>query len=427
MEATLEIEQTRINVEFLPSEDELSSIYSEKMASVLQFSIAASEPVDFRLVHDDHLALIILLAAHPFAIGDLTIPLHVSPLFANACGVFTRYRPVFLSATNKPYTPRSGGRPGLAFSGGMDSTAALALLPPTTVPVFLDRPHRAKTTLYNKSAAKATLAFLEAKNIPNISLSTDVEFIRKPIGFPTDLASGIPAIALATHFNFDSIGYGTVMESAYRIGHKKARNYEHSPHYRLWSPLFSSAGIPLILPVAGVSEIGTSTIVHHSQYRDMARSCIRGQWPRRCDKCWKCFRKQLIDQAIKGRTMSDEEFRLAIQSKEVASKLSSEFISHENVLGWALEKMERGTALDLLYQRLVASTYSLNHLNSFYPSSVNLIPPKYRLHVLEQLRNYLPEMKIEDQQRMVAQDFSKYVESTAFKSKVIDFKTLIKN
>jgi hypothetical protein len=28
---------------------------------------------------------------------------------------------------------------------------------------------------------------------------------------------------------------------------------------------------------------------------------------------------------------------------------------------------------------------------------------------------------------MVAQDFSKYVESTEFKSKVIDFKKLIKN
>lgn len=427
MEVNLEIEQTRINVELLPSEDELASIYSRKMASNLQFSIAATGPVDFRLVHDDHLALIILLAAHPFAMGDLTIPLHVSPLFANACDVFSRYRPVFKSTTNKPYTARSEGRPGLAFSGGMDSTAALALLPPTTVAVFLDRPHRAKTTLYNKSAAKATLAFLEAKNIPNISISTDVEFIRNPIGFPTDLASGIPAIALATHFNFDSIGYGTVMESAYRIGHEKSRDYEHSPHYRVWSPLFSSAGIPLILPVAGVSEIGTSTIVHHSPYREMARSCIRGQWPRSCNECWKCFRKQLIDQAIKGQTMSDQEFNRAIQSKEVSSKLSSDFIAHENVLGWALEKMERGNLLEQLYQRLVASTYSLSHLNSFYPNSINLIPPKYRLHVLEKLRSYLPEMKIEDQQRMVSQDFSTYVESKTFKTKVLDFKAMVKN
>ena len=423
----MEIEQTRINVELLPSEEELASIYSRKMAPALQFSIAATGPVDFRLVHDDHLALIILLAAHPFAMGDLTIPLHVSPLFTNACDVFSRYRPVFKSATNKPYTPRSAGRPGLAFSGGVDSTAALALLPPTTVAVFLDRPNRAKTTLYNKSAAKATLAFLEAKNIPNISISTDVEFIRNPIGFPTDLASGIPAIALATHFNFDSIGYGTVMESAYRIGHEKSRDYEHSSHYRVWSPLFSSAGIPLILPVAGVSEIGTSTIVHCSPYREMARSCIRGQWPRSCNECWKCFRKQLIDQAIKGQTMSDQEFIHAIQSKEVASKLSSDFIAHENVLGWALEKMERGDLLDLLYQRLVASTYSLNHLNSFYLDSMNLIPPKYRIHVLEKLRSYLSEMKIEDQQRMVAQDFSAYVESETFKSKIVGFNALIKN
>jgi hypothetical protein len=125
--------------------------------------------------------------------------------------------------------------------------------------------------------------------------------------------------------------------------------------------------------------------------------------------------------------MSDQEFIHAIQSKEVASKLSSDFIAHENVLGWALEKMERGDLLDLLYQRLVASTYSLNHLNSFYLDSMNLIPPKYRIHVLEKLRSYLSEMKIEDQQRMVAQDFSAYVESETFKSKIVGFNALIKN
>jgi hypothetical protein len=425
MEVRIELEQSRIVVSLSASQEERDSVYGEKMAEKLDFSIASNGPVDLRTVHDDHLALIVLLAVHPFAIGKLTIPLHVSKQFEEATKIFSRYRPEFLSASGKPYTSKSDGKPGLAFSGGMDSTAALLLMPKSTVPVFLDRPHRANTTLYNKSAAKATLAFLESKGVPNISISTDVEFIRNPVGFPTDLATGIPVLALASHFQFDSVGFGTVMESAYRIGHKKSRNYIESPHYKVWAPLFSAAGLPLFLPVAGVSEVGTSTIVHRSPYRGMARSCIRGNWPRTCNNCWKCFRKQLIEHGINQTEFNDNQFLTSLQSKEVVSKLSAEFISHENVLGWALNKIERGPKLEVLFNRLVASTYPLNHLDSFYPPATELVPPKYRLHVLEQLRSYLPEMQEADQKRMIEQDFSDLVKSEQHQKKVRALMTML--
>jgi len=411
MEIRIELEQSRIVVSLSASKEERDSAYGEKMAEKLDFSIASNGTIDLRTVHNDHLALIVLLAAHPFAIGKLPIPLHVSKQFEAATQIFTRYRPEFPSTSGKPYTSSSNGKPGLAFSGGMDSTAALALMPNNTVPVFLDRPHRAKKTLYNKSAAKATLAFLESKGIPNIAISTDVEFIRNPVGFPTDLATSIPVLALASNFQFDSVGFGTVMESAYRIGHVKSRNYIESSHYKVWAPLFSAAGLPLFLPVAGVSEVGTSTIVHRSPFRGMARSCIRGDWPKICNNCWKCFRKQLIEHGINQTEFNDNQFLATLRSKEVLSKLSSEFISHENVLGWALNKIERGPKLEVLYNRLVASTYSLDHLDSFYPPAIDLVPPKYRLHVLERLRSYLPEMQTAAQKRMIEQDFTSLVKS----------------
>lgn len=425
MEAHIELEQARIVVSLSASKDEKESIYAEKMAESLEFSIASNGPIDLRAVHHDHLALIVLLAAHPFALGQLSIPLHVSKQFEEATKIFSRYRPEFLPASGKPYTPKSDGKPGLAFSGGMDSTAALALMPNNTVPVFLDRPHRANTTLYNKSAAKATLAFLEAKGVPNIAISTDVEFIRNPVGFPTDLATGIPVIALASHFQFDSVGFGTVMESAYRIGHKKSRNYLESSHYKVWAPLFKAAGLPLFLPVAGVSEVGTTTIVHRSPYRGMARSCIRGDWPQTCNNCWKCFRKTLIQRGINQTEFSDHQFVKSLESKEVVSKLSAEFISHENVLGWALNKIERGPKLNVLFNRLVASTYPLHHLSAFYPPAIVLVPPKYRLHILEQLRTYLPEMEELDQKRMLEQDFTEFLNSPQHEENVKSWETLL--
>jgi len=425
MEVTIEVERSRIIFALHPSEIERKSTYGEKIGDILEFKLAAAEPVDFYNIHSDHLALIALLACHPFSVGDLKIPVPVSPQFKQACEKFVRYKPVFLSGKNKPYFPKSKGKPGLAFSGGIDSTAALAVMPSSTVPVFLDRPHRKNTTLYNKTAAKATLAFLEAKGVPNISISTDIEFIRNPIGFPTDLASGIPAIAIATHFNFDSIAYGTVMESAYRIGHVKSRDYSKSPHYKIWAPLFKAAGLPLFLPVAGVSEVGTSLIVHQSSFRGMGRSCIRGQWPNPCNKCWKCFRKQLVEDAICNRNYDDGQFSLAIQSKEVSTKLSSAFISHENVIAWALKKMDRGPKIELLYNRLVGSTYSLNHLESFCSLSIELMPPKYRLQTSENLRKYLTQMKKEEEGLMISQDFTEYTASATYHQKMSSFSNLI--
>ena len=216
------------------------------------------------------------------------------------------------------------------------------------------------------------------------------------------------------------------MESAYRIGHRKSRDYIQSSHYRVWAPLFSAAGLPLFLPVAGVSEVGTSTIVHRSPYRGMARSCIRGDWPQVCNNCWKCFRKQLIEHGINKTKFHDKQFMKSIKSKEVVSKLSSEFISHENVLGWALSKIERGPQLETLFTRLVASTYPLDHLGSFYPPAINLVPPKYRVHVHEQLRHYLPEMKEHDQKRMIEQDFTEYIESIQHKKNLDSLNRLLK-
>ena len=425
MEVSIEFENSRVNISLHPDESERNSTYAKKMAAEMRFSIAAPENVDFSNMHPDHLALIILLACHPFCMGDLHVPLHVSKEFSHACGIFTRYTPNFLSNKLKSYNPNSNGRPGLAFSGGMDSTAALALMPDSTIPIFLNRPMVSDSTLYNKSAAEATLAFLKAKKKPYVSVTTDVEFIRNPIGFPTDLASGIPAIALASHLNLDAIGYGTVLESAYRVGHEKSRDYEFSSHYRVWGSLFSSAGIPLILPVSGVSEVGTSKIVKNSIYRGMARSCIRGQWPHSCNKCWKCFRKQLIEDAIDGRTMSDKEFIKSINSREVVRKLMSRFVPHENVLAWAVQSMKRGPILNSFYEQLVGSTYDTSHLTSFYEPSLDLIPTKYQSFVRQELLKHLLPMDDNTGKRMLEQDFTEYMTSETHENNVAIFRKKI--
>ena len=74
---------------------------------------------------------------------------------------------------------------------------------------------------------------------------------------------------------------------------------------------------------------------------------------------------------------------------------------------------------------VIASTYSLEHLNAFFPPAIDLVPPKYKLHVLEKLRTYLPEMEEEDQKRMLEQDFTDYLSTPKHQRNVKALMTLL--
>ena len=86
------------------------------------------------------------------------------------------------------------GYPGLCFSGGADSAAALSVMPGRTIPIFLNRPLR-KGSLYDSSAPLAICKLLESSGYNMQIIESNLEYIRIPTGFPTDLANAIPAIA----------------------------------------------------------------------------------------------------------------------------------------------------------------------------------------------------------------------------------------
>ena len=343
-------------------------------------------------IHKDHLALITILSIHPFVSKLLEIDWSVSQDFAievqNSCS----YNITFASTSEAPYVAEKG-HPCLAFSGGVDSTAALLLMPKNTLCAWLDRPDLGKRTLYNKTAAKHTMEFTRAQGYSVHEIYCDVEHLRSPVGFPVDLSSGIAAIAIASHTNGNSIAYGMIMETAYRTGHTKYRNYIESNHFKSWDKCFAKAGIPLFLPVSGVSEVGTSTIVKNSVFDGNARSCIRGDWPEQCDNCWKCFRKTLVDYRIMNKPIGNEEMEMWMKVREVKFKLSAWPVSHENVLAWALKnpKVSEGIST-LLLERLEGSQRDLHLLSKWYPPALELIPDSEKELFLQTIREYLHEM-----------------------------------
>ena len=406
--------------------DESDGEYTEKIKMVHDgFKISLPNEFDVEQIHPDHLALITILVAHPFVGTVLNLPFLVSERFANATTIFSSYTVAHKGITGNAYLAPDNAVPGLAFSGGADSTACLLIMPKTTVSVFMDRPLHKKVSLYNKTAAYATIKHAEKKGFEMHNISCDVEYLRQPLGFPTDLVPCLPLLAIAKQKSIDSIAFGTVMESAYRIGHKNARNYSQSSHYRIWGRLFGAAGVPLFLPVAGISEVGTSMIVRQSSFQAYTRSCIRGKWPNACENCWKCFRKNMLEERFSKGHVSEKYLAKGLGIKEVKLKLDKWPISHENVLAWALQGSE-GEYANPLVRRLEGKNRDLSYLESFYPHSIDLIPEKYQEETRERISSFLSQMDERFFKTVTEHDMSQWLTSPAAIEAKKDFDNFMK-
>ena len=108
-------------------------------------------------IHQDHLALASILLSNPFVSEELIINGGMSERFFEATKRITKYKVKKPESFIEPYNSVENSRPSLSFSGGADSTAALLLMPKNTLSVFLDRPLKFGRSLYNKSAAYATI------------------------------------------------------------------------------------------------------------------------------------------------------------------------------------------------------------------------------------------------------------------------------
>jgi hypothetical protein len=366
-------------------------------------------PWDVEGWHPDLRALAVLLTVQPFLGGRLELPVGVSRQLAAA--VFKAFG-VELSPVDRALSVRSvrGGVPGLCFSGGVDSTAALWVMPKETVSVFLDRaapegePVR---SLYDPSAARYACSQLVDRGRRVVSVSTDLEHVRDPIGFPVDLSNAVPAVILGDVLQLDAIAWGTIAESSYRIGHLAYQAYYRRSAYTRWAPLFASAGLPVLNPVAGVSEVGTSQLVIDSPLGDLAQSCIRGRVGEPCRNCWKCFRKTLLDSALRGVWPSDRELDDLFRIRDARKYLAQNPIKHENVVAYAAGRYPgRHTLLRLLARRVRAEEHELSHLERWYGPSSSPWPDRYRAAVEGRLDGTLGRMSADEEGRLEAWDLS---------------------
>lgn len=367
---------------------------SEKL-SPGTFYFNLSEGWSVSNVHPDVVALAIIICVHPFVSDRVKVNLGVSSAFLAACKQFVPYECVFDSVSDD-LKPRSKGRiPGLSFSGGVDSTAALALMPESTKLYFLDRfdsNGNTPTGLYDKHSAYVACDLVEKMGYDVRKVPTNIEYIRNPVGFSIDWTSGVPALLMADDDDLSSISWGVVAESGYRVGHEKYLDFKIRTIYRRWDSLLRAVGLCLGAPVGGVCEVGTSKIVHTSIFESVAQSCIRGPKGKPCLKCFKCFRKTLLDSALKGEAMSGSTFDHLIKFRGWEKIVLDRPIKHENVFTWIVARLKvegESKYWAAFKERILANESSSDWSESWYPGGEELIPEEFRHHAVAKISEYL--------------------------------------
>ena len=277
---------------------------------------------------------------------------------------------------------KPGNRPGLAFSAGCDSTAAMELLPEQTVLMYHKR--EGFDSKLNHSNALRFIDYIEKEcQRPVCVIESNHEILRtidgKQVGFVTDYACAVHVILLADYFNLDSIATGMPLENSYLWHGQKFREFSETWFWKKHAPLFQSVGLPILQPVMGCSEIINQKIVEDSGFSHFAQSCLRANAGKTCGQCWKCFRKN----SLKGREISI--------SKEIDTFLNQEKMKMAASTIYSIQKMR--TQHERFFQELMKAYPHLKtlikedvqFLETYYSPALELIPIKYRDYVKSRL------------------------------------------
>lgn len=293
-----------------------------------------------------------------------------------------------------------GWRPGLAFSGGVDSVASMLLMPQDTALVY-NRREGFESSMNHTNAERLFRHMLESMGRPVLQVPSNHEIIRKfngkTAGFSTDYACAVQVILLADYLQLDSIGTGMPLENTYLFHGHKYRNFGASWFWRHHSEIFKNIGLSIYQPVAGCSEIINQRIVSENQLIEYAQSCLRSDKPGMpCGSCWKCFRKN---------TLSGHEFTF---SNEIDTFLQKRPLKQAASTLYSIQALEGGPfyadiidkSEDLL--DLINGDYSF--LEFHHESSFKLIPEKYRRFTTNRLSLYSKAMGSKELQVLKSMD-----------------------
>lgn len=211
---------------------------------------------------------------------------------------------------------------GLCYSGGYDSMAVSTMLPPETPHMFFRRvphprvPNRASHVQPDAAQRLVGQAGLRGRRVSVVR--SDLEYLTLPFPMlPTWPCFAVGLTLLADRLDLGAIAFGTVLESRFLNNGVKFATAGPSP----WARPFVAAGVPMLRPAAGMTEVLTLRQASRSDLADLARSCLLGSAQGPCLACAKCLRKELIVAALHRRRLPAELRRRIPATHRVAVEL----------------------------------------------------------------------------------------------------------
>ena len=278
------------------------------------------------------------------------------------------------------WTRKPGKRPGLSFSGGVESTAAMLLMPRNTVMAYHERDFESMLKHDNAHRFIKRLRWSRLRRIHVIK--SDHEKIRtnwgNMNGFSTDLACAVHLILLADYFDLDSIAVGMPIDNSWLAGGKVFRDFPNCNWFRKWAPPFKAAGLEINLVVNMISQAGCLEVVRKKGLANWAQSCLRAPAGQTCGRCWKCFFKNsLLGHEIDVTSVEIQQFSSTEPLKTAAMVL---YATKKTGMFDDLEQLQRFKHIDL------------DWFDGIYEPGLELVPEKYRQRVAENLRELLGSM-----------------------------------
>ena len=273
-----------------------------------------------------------------------------------------------------------GTNHSLSYSGGVDSTAAMLLLPDETILAYHERNF---TSMLNHSLPHSTFEAIEERTgRPVLRIPSNHEKIRTyhglQTGFPTANAASVHLILLADHLDICSISFGTVIENTWLKKGLKFREFQDTHYWNYWPKQFKKAGLDYVLPINHISEAGALKICAQSELADVVNSCLRGNGGRWCGTCWKCFHKN----GPLGREIDPT-------SKEISIFLNKKPLRTAQHALWALKVQGLEHLAPHLAEHIADD---LSWWDKAYEPGLNLIEEPLRSVVKEKTDTYLERM-----------------------------------
>ena len=256
-----------------------------------------------------------------------------------------------------------GDNVAIAFSGGVDSAAAMRLLPdPIAVYTQVANPsglHKIENALLSVEEVSGLAVISNYDQLPTV--------FGKRRGFFGAAGFTVTAVLLAEHLGLGTIGDGNILEFAYlRTRHGHGTAYFERDYMSMQSA-FRSVGLNYCMPCGGLTEVSTTKIARGFRY---AMGCMRGVNGSPCLQCLKCYRKM----AISGTPIPS--------NPETERALSKEWIPVLGSLLWARDHC------GLVHPRLECVDKNYSWVDKWYSKSLELVPEQLHGFLVERISSF---------------------------------------